>query len=174
MPSTQYAFSAWFVSFRGGLPSPGLCGQRRPHRRAVPEAVRRADGYPVGQAGRSLRLDVPRINKLTSMCVYEYPQGRKALGVPGVPGRNAALRNGVENCIMCPSAERTRRRSSPNQSTRTGKNGHVYAPQTLFRSDGIDVRRAGAAYCDHTERSVTTWTLQRPAPIWRHFERRRA
>ena len=84
------------------------------------------------------------------------------------------LRNGVENCIMCPSAERTRRRSSPNQSTRTGKNGHVYAPQTLFRSDGIDVRRAGAAYCDHTERSVTTWTLQRPAPIWRHFERRRA
>lgn len=159
---------------RAVLSGAGLCGQRRPHRRAVPEAVRRADGYPVGQAGRSLRLDVPHINKLTSMCVYEYPQGRKALGVPGVPGQNAALRNGVENCIMCPSAERTRRRSSPNQSTRTGKNGHVYAPQTLFRSDGIDVRRAGAAYCDHTERSVTTWTLQRPAPIWRHFERRRA
>ena len=118
---------AWCVG-RCGLPhrravlsGAGLCGQRRPHRRAVPEAVRRADGYPVGQAGRSLRLDVPRINKRTSMCVYEYPQGRKALGVPGVPGQNEALRNGVENCIMCPSAERTRRRNNPEQSARTGK-----------------------------------------------------
>ena len=117
---------------RAVLSGAGLCGQRRPHRRAVPEAVRRADGYPVGQAGRSLRLDVPRINKLTSMCVYEYPQGRKALGVPGVPGQNAALRNGVENCIMCPSAERTRRRSNPEQSARTGKKMAMSTLRRLF------------------------------------------
>ena len=66
------------------------------------------------------------------MCVYEYPQGQKALGVPGVPGQNAALRNGVENCIMCPSAERTRRRNNPEQSARTGKKMAMSTLRRLF------------------------------------------
>ena len=75
---------------RAVLSGAGLCGQRRPHRRAVPEAVRRADGYPVGQAGRSLRLDVPRINKLTSMCV-RVP--------PGPEGSGGTRRSGTERGV---------------------------------------------------------------------------
>ena len=64
--------------------------------------------------------------------------------------------------------------------------GRAEAPQkgrieaTLRSADAFLHRRDGrpapsAAYCDHTERSVTIiWIPQKPAPIWRPSERTRA